>query len=427
MNQVARRKAQIDSATQTVSSLATKMSTLKNASLALSTGVGFASFVASSSDSAVVASATGAAGLGSYAVSVQALARAQKTRSATFNSSNTALGITSSLNIQVGSGDAKSVSVGANDTLSDIASKISGSGARVSASIMNDGTGYRLIVQGLETGASNAFTLTESGTEFGFAAPSSTYETASDAALTVDGMAVTSASNQVSGVIAGVKLALTKVTTSPVSVQVATDASSLKTKVSAFVSAYNDVVNSGHAAAGFGSQKASNLVLSADSAIRSSLQRLGSVVAGVAPGTSGKYTTLASVGIKLGADGTLTMDSVKFDEAMAADADAVRRIFVTDTATGADGLMKKVMAGVDGLLQGNGARLQARIDTLASQSKRLEDTRTRMETRLVAYEEQLKKQFLNMDQLISKYKTMSSAIEGSILSNTNNSNGSNGG
>lgn len=421
--QMTTRKAQIDGASSTISSLSSKLAALKSAALALSTTTGFGSFSASSSDPAVVATASGSANVGSYAVTVEALARSQKTRSASFASSTTALDMSGSFDIQVGTGAAKAVSITNTDTLADIAAKITASGARVAASVMNDGTGYRLLVQGMDSGAANSFTLSENSTSLGFSAAGNTYETARDAAFTVDGMPITSPTNQVSGVIAGLKLALTKVTTSAATVQVTSDASALKTKVTTFVNAYNDFVNNSHNAAGFGGTKSTNPMLSADSAIRAALRRVSGFVSNAVPGTTGKYTTLASVGVKFSREGTLSLDSTKFDEAMSADAESVRRLFVTDTTTGATGMMKSLMSGIDSLITGNGAPIQSRIDALSAQSKRLADTKTKMEDRLATYEAQLKKQFTNMDQLIAKYKTQTSALDSSVLSNSSKNKG----
>lgn len=410
IDQLASRKTQLDSASQTVSSLATKLSTLKNAALALSTSTGFSSFSSSSSDAGVVASATGAASVGSYEVSVSALARAQKSRSATFPSSTAPLEMAGTFELKVGSGSVYPIDIVVSDTLADIAGKISASGARVSASVMNDGTGARLLVQGLDTGAENAFTMTESSTALGFGNPGNTYETAQDAALTVDGMPVTSKTNQITGVIPGLKLALTKVTTSPATVQVTADAAALKAKVTTFITAYNDFINTGHLAAGFGGTKAQNSVLTADSAVRTALHRIGGLMGNAVAGTSGRYTTLASAGLKTSREGTLSLDATKFDEAMAADPESVRRLFVTEPALGATGLMKTLMTAVDDLVIGDKAPLQARIDSLGAQSKRLSTSQTKMQSRLADYEEQLKKQFTQMDQMVNKYKTQTSQL-----------------
>jgi flagellar hook-associated protein 2 len=414
LDQLNARKAQVDSASATVSGLANRLSSLKAAALALSTNVGFASFSASSSDPGVVATASGSGSIGSYAVSVEALASSQKARSTTFLSSTTALGQSGSLALQVGSGTASSVQVLPTDTLADLATKITASGSRVSASVMNDGTGFRLIVQGVDSGAANSFTLGETGTALGFGAPDATYGTAADARFTVDGMHATSPSNQISGAIAGVKLALTKVTTSAATVQVTADSTALKTKVTALITAYNDFINNSHIATGFGGNKPANKVLSADSAVRSALHKIGNLMSNVVPGTSGKYTTMGVIGLKLGQDGTITLDSTKFDAAMTADPDSVRRLFVTDATTGATGLMKTLMTGVDGLVTGNGATIQSRIDALNAQSKRLADSATRMQVHLDDYQAQLKKSFTNMDQLVAKYKTMQASL-GSLV------------
>lgn len=417
LDQINARKAQVDSASATVSGLANRLSALKAAALALSTNVGFASFNATSSDTGVVATASGSASVGSYAVSVEALASSQKTRSASQGSATDALGQSGTLALQVGTGTPASISVLPSDSLSDIATKITASGARVSASLMNDGTGYRLILQGLDSGKANSFTMTESGTTLGFDAADATYATASDAQFTIDGMKATSPTNQVSDAIAGVKLALTKVTTSAATVQITTDSTALKTKVNSFITAYNDFINSGHVATGFGGNAATNSVLSADSAVRSALHKIGNLVSNVVAGTTGKYNTMGSIGVNLGEDGTLTLDSTKFDTAMSTDSDSVRRLFVTDKTTGATGLMSTLMAGVDSLITGNGAAIQSRIDALNAQSKRLSDSATNMQVHLDDYQAQLKKSFTNMDQLVSKYKTMQAAL-GSLVTSS---------
>lgn len=424
IDQLDRKRSLLDGASQTISGIASKLSALKSAALALSTSTGFSSFAAASSDTAVVASATGAASVATYSVQVSALARSQKTRSSVVASASSPLGQAGSLDITVGAGAAKNVSILATDTLTDVANKISASGARVTASVFNDGTGFRLLVQGLDTGAENAFTVAENSTTFGFAAPGATYETAQDASLTVDGMPVTSKTNQVTGVIAGVKLALTKTTASAATVSVTSDTAALKTKVTAFVNAYNEFVNAGHAAAGFGATKATNAELAADSTIRTALRRVGSLLSSAVPGATGAYTTFMSVGVTAKRDGTLTLDATRFDAAMAADPDGVRKLFVTDATVGATGAMKGLMSTIDGLVTGTSAPLQARADRLSAQSKRLADSKVKMEQRLEDYRAQLQKQFLAMDQAVSKYQAMSASVTSSIKSVTGAGSGS---
>lgn len=407
------KKALVDSASTTLSSFSSKLSTLKNAATALATSSGFSSMAASSSDTGIVPSVTGSAVASSYSVQVTQLATAQKTRSDSQASATSALGQQGDLTINVGSGDPVTISIAVTDSLSDIATKIGASGARVNASIINAGGSYRLSLQGLDSGADNAFTLGEGGTiALGLSDAGNTIESAKNAELTVDGLAVTRSTNQIADVIPGVALALTKTTSTPATVRLSTDSTALKSKINAFVSAYNDVVNSGHSAAGYGSVAATNSVLSADSSIRRSLDKISSLVVGVVPGTTGVNRSLSSVGVSLSRDGTMSFDATKLDSALAKDPDAVRRLFVTDTATGATGVMKTMSDAINSLITGEGSPVKSRIAALSSQSQRLTDSRAAKEKRVAAYEQALKKQFSDLDQAMSRYSSMSSAISG---------------
>jgi flagellar hook-associated protein 2 len=203
------KKLLVDQATSTVNAFSSRLSSFRSAALALSDTSGYASYGAASSDPAVVASASGGAQAGSYAIAVTQLASAQKLRSSTFASSSTALGLAGQLTVQVGSQTAVNVNVTATDTLSDVATKLAASGARITASVLFDGTSYRLSLQGADSGAANAFTVSQSGLDLGLANPANVYQTAKDAMLTVDGMAITRSTNSISGVIPGVTMALT--------------------------------------------------------------------------------------------------------------------------------------------------------------------------------------------------------------------------
>ena len=151
-----------------------------------------------------------------------------------------------------------------------------------------------------------------------------------NANVTVGGIAVTSATNQISNAIPGVTLAVTQPTTSAATLTVSSDPSSLEQQVQAFVTAYNNVVTTGHTDAGYGTTTASNSLLQNDDAVQSTLDQLGQVVAEQVPGSTGAYTSLASVGITLNDDGTLSFDQGAFAAALQADPTSVQRLFVTD-------------------------------------------------------------------------------------------------
>lgn len=406
------KKAKIDSATTTLTSFSTKLSNLKTAATALSTSSGFSSVSAVSSDPAIVPTVSGGATASSYSINVTQLARAQKMRSDAQASSTTALGQAGDLKLKVGSGDEITVSIASTDTLADVASKIGASGARVSASIINAGGSYRLSLQGLDTGAANAVTVTEGGSiSLGLGSPANVVETAQDAKLTLDGLEITRPTNQITEAVPGLTLALTKTTTSASTLTVSPDSSALKAKINSFITAFNDVIKSGQTATGYGATRATNTLLAADTSIRRSMQQITSQVTGLVPGASGTYNTLNSTGLSVSRDGVLSLDAAKFDAALQKDPDSVRRLFVTDTKLGATGVMKSMATAIDALITDSNAPVKSRIATLGKQSTSLSDSRVKLQQRVSNYETQLRQQFLNLDTAMSKYNSMSSALD----------------
>lgn len=409
INQLQTRQSQVNAAKSTVSTFSSRLSSLQSAARALSTRDGFTSFAAASTDTAVVASAGGGAAAGAYDIEILALAREQRTWSDTQSSSTSALNMAGTLGISVAGGAATNVTVAATDTLSDVAAKISASGARVQASVFYDGSAYRLQVRGMDSGAANTVAFTETGFSLGLSNPARTYQTAQNASLRVDGVTVSRATNQVSGVIDGVTLALVRTTTTAARVTVSSDPASLKTKVQAFVTAYNDMVNAANSATGFGATKATNPVLAADRSIRGSVDRFRSVLAASVSGTSGRYTSLGSAGVVLTNDGTLRLDSAKLEAALAADPAGVSKLFVNDAATGSVGAMKSFMDIVDALATDANGAIRNRITSLESQSKAMTTQIDRMELRVTAYTTGLKRQFAALDASMAQMKTASAA------------------
>lgn len=403
------RQTNVNSASTTISNFSSKLSALATAARALDTSDEFNATSATSSDTAsLVASSTGGIATGSFDVQISQLAKEQRTRSNTFASSADALGVSGTLAFTIGAGSPVSFAVSSTDTLTDVANRISSSGARLSASVIYDGSNYRMLVRGLDSGASNTISFDESGLSgpaLGLSTPANTYQNAQNALFTVDGISMSRSTNQVTGAVPGVTLALVKTTASSVSVTVATDPSALKTKVQAFVSAYNDVVNSGHSAAGYGSSKATNPVLSGDRAIRGSLDRLSPLIASSVSGTSGAYTTLASVGIKLQNDGTLRFTDSTFNAALAADPRAVSKLFVTDTSIGATGIMSSFGSTIDNLTN-TGSLVRTRLDGLSSESRRISTDITKKQLDLSNYSESLTRQFASLESQVGRYKAL---------------------
>lgn len=384
-----------------LSSVSSLLSKLKSASDALDTASEVGSYKATSSNAAIVASSSGLATPGKYSIKVDKLAKEQRTYSNTIASVGTALNQAGTLKLGVGTGATKDITIAATDTIDDVIGKINASGQRITASSFYDGTSYRIQLRGQDTGAANALSITETGTTFGFTVPANTVQAAQDAQIQLDGFTVKSSTNQVTGAIRGVTLALTNETTEAVAVAVENDPDGLKTKLNALVDAYNGVISKVKELAGNGTTKAKDANLAADSTLRSISQRLQSALQTKAT-NSGTYNTLSSIGLSLDRSGKLTLDATKFSKAMAADSDGVTKM-LSGTTSSTEGVMNVVSTAVDLFTASGSGLLTNRTDGLNATSKRLQSRIDREDIRINRYADQLRKQFTYMDTAVAGY------------------------
>jgi flagellar hook-associated protein 2 len=244
---------------------------------------------------------------------------------------------------------------------------------------------------------------------------------ATDASVTVDGFTATRPTNQITGVIPGVTLALTQPTTSPVTIQVASDPTTLNSNVQAMVTAYNQVVSTIHADAGYGTTAANNQSLSGDATLRSITQQLSSTIDGVF-GT-GSYQTLANVGIALQPDGTLAVNTSTLDSAFSADPTTVESLLagsggITSTG-GAMGALSKLAnsfaAPTTGLVAVEG-------QGFAQQSTQLSESITNEQTYIAQYQQNLQAEFTAMQTKYSANESLMNELD-QMASSSNSSSG----
>jgi flagellar hook-associated protein 2 len=227
---------------------------------------------ASSDKPQVVQAVSNKAASGDYSVSVDALAAAQTTASATFSSLSTVIGI-GTLNIELGGWNTSqtafatnpnwpkaSVTFGPKDTsLERIRDKINAAGVGVIASVVSDATGSRLVLRSTSTGAANGFKVSAEPSDkatpdaaqalaaLGFdpsainGGNATMVQAAQDAKLKIDGREVQSAQNLVEDKATGLSLRLHDVSQGEVNVHVKSDTASLSQDVHDFANAYNDM------------------------------------------------------------------------------------------------------------------------------------------------------------------------------------------
>ncbi|MGE0362210.1 MAG: flagellar filament capping protein FliD [Vicinamibacterales bacterium] len=370
------------------------------------TGESFAGFAAVSNDpEAVSVSAGAAAQPGRYDVVVSQLARAQVTASTTTAPDADTTIVASGGTITIGD---VTVTLAASATLQQLADAINqSSDPPARATVVQTGpSSYRLVLTARDTGAANAFTITNNltgGTGISFGANA---VDAADAAFTVNNIPVTSASNTVDAAIPGVSLTLFRQDpASTIAVDVTTDNAALKERVQTFITAYNDLVKFAtdqSAAAGRGEESS----IGRDPLLRQLRAQLRGALS-QEYATGGALTALSQAGIQLTRTGTLELDETQLGEAIAAGTATLATLFTGDDVT------PGVFAGLDDLLAGYtqadgllpGARKQ-----LTEQASRFSDQIAAMQERLALRRAALQREFIAADQAMSMLKSQSSSL-----------------
>ncbi|MCB9623967.1 MAG: flagellar filament capping protein FliD [Sandaracinus sp.] len=403
------KQANLLSMSRRFSEISKRVDALSSASEALVGATKLLGATASSTDeSKVRVSATGDATLGGFSVEVRSLARAERTYSDGI-AARDAAGLFGSGTLTLGIGTASTdVTVEATDTLDDVARKINESGAEVSASVLHDGTSYRLLLAGRGTGTTNAIEVTESGTSLGLDRPENELVAASDATVVIDGLEITRSSNRFADVVPGVTFDL-RGETAPgetVGVEIDRDTDATMEKLEAFVSAYNEVTRGLDAEFAFAGAARIGNSLAGDSTLRGLQTRLMNTVLG-----EYSSTRLADLGIRLQNDGSLKLDDAEVRERLATDPDGLVSFFGADD--GASGFAKALTDLAD-IYTGTDGQLKNRIDNLSQGQRDIDEQIERMERRIDKYEENMRKKFTAMEMVVSGLNSQASQL-GAIL------------
>jgi flagellar capping protein FliD len=373
------KKAEIDAKVSaygavknTIDALRTKAKALGDASsLLINTAT-------SSNPSAVSATATNKARSGVHTVEVSALARAHTIASRRFDDITSVVG-SGTLTIRFGTTtfdqagtyqafaanpdrpDATVVIGDNNNSLAGVRDAINSADIGVTANIVNDGSGYRLVLSSDDLGAANSIEITAAEgttpglTALNFNASASTPDTnmtqtvaAEDAQVAIDGIPITRDSNSVSGVVDGLTFDLQSTNVgAPAVVSVSQDTAGIADKMQAFVDAFNDVRALTEQLTKYDPDAKQGSLLTGDPAvrgIRSQLQRL--MLASVGGVGSGSVKSLVDVGITSDQDNQyyLTLDKSKLTAALAKDPAGVQGLLASQS-TASDSLVSFIGFG----------------------------------------------------------------------------------
>jgi flagellar hook-associated protein 2 len=307
----------------------------------------------------------------------------------------------------------------------------------VNAAVVNDASGARLVFSSTTTGTDNAFRITATDSDggntdaagvsgFAFDPAGGTTATtltqaAANASATINGLAISSATNNLDNVFEGLTLNLTKVTTGPVQVTVAKDAEAIKKSVQSFVDAYNGL--SSLLSTDLKYDKDSKVAgpLQADSAAVSLQRQLRNII-GAGASASTAFSTLSEAGLEIQTDGTLKLNDSKLSSAMA-NPDELKKLFTNvDIANPANnGFAVQLRTFGNAVLGGDGL-LTARVAGLSAKLARNQDDQDVLSNRLAITEARLQAQYSALDTKMAGINTLSTYITQQIA-NWNKSTG----
>lgn len=394
-----------DAALVQLNNFITKLQTQANA---LGTGTAFSNTTALSSNTAVITTTPGSGALsGRYDVTVSALARSQVTASTNGYSGTSSIAADGgSISFTIGGNTTEAINITQATTLAGLRDAINNQDSGVVASIVNTGSSYKLVLSSKESGAANAFTINNNLTNGADAvvAFAGNTQIASDASLTINGIPVTSSSNDIADAIPGISLKLLSIGSSVI--DVAADFAAIKDSLKAIVSEYNKLREFSKTQNTYDVANGKRPPLAGDSILRQALGDLRATVIGI-NNNSGQYKYLSEIGLEFTSTGELKLDEAKFNDAINEHPSDVQALF--QGSGGGSGIFDLLKARMDGL-DGNAGLIKSSRTSLEATLQTYRDRIEAQELRLSVRRRELEKTYLAADQAISRLNAMTNQL-----------------
>jgi len=299
-----------------------------------------------------------------------------------------------------------------NNNLDNLAKAINDKAGGITASVVTDSSGARLVLKG-DTGAAKAFTVSTTDGDAnlqrfvfnGTSTPGSMTKSqnAQNALISVDNVDMSFATNEITTAIPFLRIDLnsakpgTKVT-------LATNqpTATMADLVGEFVQAYNNVKTALNDATKSSTDTVG--LLSSDPGVREMANRLAKL-SSTKLASTGTYQTLSDLGVSTNRDGTLTLDTARLNKALQDDPAGITQMLNPTTSTAANpgigGAMKSItdfLNATNGPLASSAAVYDKMKTSLAAQLTDLNDSMTK-------YSDQLTKTYSAMQTQLLALKS----------------------
>ena len=282
------------------------------------------------------------AATGDHTLQISQIATAQKVAGATQSSQTTPLGFSGTFSLGLAGGSSASITVTSGMTLQGVADAINtqSSTSNVEASIVQVSSGsYELVLTGTQDAADISYSSTSGddllnklGVTDSTAAFSNVLQTAQEAKFTLDGIALTRNSNEITDVLSGITFDLLQPTPSGASlnISIGADTDRITTALQTFVTDYNafrdDVI--AQQAANPDGTASSNSVLFGDGTMRQIMTQIEQVL-----GTSVNGFTMSDIGLSFNAQNELVLNTGTLSTALSTNLSGVTALLSAQTKT----------------------------------------------------------------------------------------------
>lgn len=238
-----------------------------------------------------------------------------------------------------------------NNTLAGLAQTINDADFGVQASLVNDGTGQRLVFRA-ESGVTNQLQISVSDSDgnntdasglsrFAFNAGSQQLvqnQIGQDAEFAVNGLAVSRSSNTIDDVIDGFEFNLSGLTDvgEAVNVTIEQDTNAGVSLVRDFVEIYNTFLEAVDPLIGINPETNERGSLAGDTLARNLPTQVRQLLVGDVGGLDSTFTALTNIGVRTERDGSLSIDETDFNSAINNNFEAFTELFIPVTQSSTD-------------------------------------------------------------------------------------------
>jgi flagellar hook-associated protein 2 len=223
----------------------------------------------------------------------------------------------------------------------------------------------------------------------------------------VDGIPIQSSSNTVSGVIPGVTLNLAGAApSSTVTLSVSPDTDQATTAINNFVSSFNTLIQDINSQLTTNTSTGSAGPLLGDSSLEMVQQTILQDVATNISGNDG-YTSLASIGVTMNDDGTLSVDSGTLSNALSSDFSAVKNLFQSTSPAGVATTFANDLNNLTDPVEGP---LNAESNQIGTQITDLNNQIQDFQTNLTQTQQQLTNQYSSVNSTLEELPMLLSEI-----------------